>query len=106
MKIKAKKSKTKATVKRKQNPSPEENPANRARALNFIKSVAFNLDKSADRASKHLSMNELANIASVMNDVQNAFKLSGLKLPNYKDEVVSDEPKVIHWGGRKDHYFD
>jgi len=104
MKTKAKKSKTKTTVKRKRN--PQENPANRARALNFIKSVASNIDKSADRVSKHLSMDELANIASVMNDVQDAFRLSGLKLPNYKDEVVSDEPNVLYWGGRKDHYFD
>jgi hypothetical protein len=91
-------------IKRKRN--PQENPANRARALSFIKSVALNLDKSADRASKHLSMEELKNIAEVLNDVQDAFGLSGLKLPNYKDEVVTDGPKVIHWGGKKDHYFD
>ena len=51
-------------------------------------------------------MEELRNIAEVMNDVQNAFGLSGLKLPNYKDEVISDEPKVLYWGGRKDYYFD
>jgi hypothetical protein len=98
------KTKAKKITKRKRN--PQENPANRARALNFIKSVASNLDKSADRASKHLSMDELVNIASVMNDVQDAFGLSGLKLPNYKDEIISDEPKVIKWGGRKDHYFE
>lgn len=98
------KTKAKKITKRKRN--PQENPANRARALSFIKSVASNIDKSADKASKHLSMDELVNIALVMNDVQDAFGLSGLKLPNYKDEVVSDEPKVIHWGGRKDHYFD
>jgi hypothetical protein len=96
--------KSKPTVKRKRN--PQENPANRARALSFIKSVASNIDKSADRAAKHLSMDELANIAAVMNDIQDAFGLAGLKLPTYKDEVVTDEPKVIHWGGRKDHYFD
>lgn len=102
--MKTKSKSTSKPIKRKRN--PQENPANRARALSFIKSVAFNLDKSADKASKHLSMEELRNIAEVMNDVQNAFGLSGLKLPTYKDEVVTDEPKVIHWGGRKDHYFD
>lgn len=102
MKTTAKKLKT--TSRRKRN--PQENPANRARALSFIKSVTSNLDKSADRAAKHLSMDKLANIASVMNDIQTAFGLSGLKLPTYKDEVVTDEPKVIHWGGRKNHYFD
>lgn len=96
--------KPKTTSKRKRN--PQENPANRARALSFIKSVAFNLDNSADKASKHLSMEELRNIAEVMNDVQDAFGLSGLKLPNYKDEVVSDGPKVLYWGGKKDYYFD
>lgn len=102
MRTTAKKPKT--TSKRKRN--PQENPANRARALSFIKSVAFNLDKSADKASRHLSMSELVKIASVMNDVQDAFGLSGLKLPNYKDEVVSDGPKVLYWGGKKDYYFD
>lgn len=103
MKAKSKVTKSKP-IKRKRN--PQENPANRARALSFIKSVAFNLDKSADKASKHLSMSELVKIAEVMNDVQDAFGLSGLKLPNYKDEVVSDGPKVLFWNGKKDHYFD
>jgi hypothetical protein len=98
------KTKAKKITKRKRN--PQENPANRARALSFIKSVASNIDKSADRASKHLSMDELVNIASVMNDIQDAFGLSGLKLPNYKDEVISDGPKVLYWGGKKNHYFD
>lgn len=103
MKTKSKVTKPKY-IKRKRN--PQENPANRARALSFIKSVASNLDNSADKASKHLSMEELRNIAEVMNDVQDAFGLSGLKLPNYKDEVVSDGPKVLYWGGKKDYYFD
>jgi len=91
MKTKAKKSKTKTTVKRKPNPSPQENSKNRVKALRFIMSTCENIAKNADRASRHLSMVELANIVTYVDEIQNAFGLSGLRLPEYSDEI--NDPK-------------
>ena len=85
MKTKAKKLKTKPTVRRKRN--PQENSTNRIKALRFIMSTCENISKHADRASRHLSMVELANIATYIDEVQNAFGIAGLRLPEYSDEI-------------------
>lgn len=89
MKTKSK-SKSKKAI-RKRNPSPQENSKNRIKALRFIMSTCENIFKNADRASGHLSMIELANIATYVDEIQNAFGLSGLRLPEYSDEVY--DPK-------------
>lgn len=63
------KTKAKKITRRKRN--PQENSTNRIKALRFIMSTCENISKHADRASRHLSMVELANIATYVDEVQN-----------------------------------
>lgn len=93
------KTKSKKITKRKLN--PQNNTVNRLSAITFIKKVAKLVFENSDRSSRHLSMEELKNIADVMNEIQNAFELSGYRLPEYKDEDLKQKERELHYSAHR-----
>jgi hypothetical protein len=92
--------KTKSKItKRKKN--PQNNTENRYKAITFIKKVAKLIAENSDRSSRHLSMLELKNIADIMDEIQNAFGLSGHRLPEYQDEDLKRRERELNYSANR-----